>query len=84
MTPSSEKIPENTPMHGRLIILHIQKTCISLFFNKYLNSLTTLQHLNDYLNARTFQHVTQKSIGKLEDKTPQSIADSSAKFLLYF
>ena len=60
------EIPEITPLQGRLIIVHVQKTCISLFFNKYLNSLTTLQDLNNYLNALTFQNLTQKNIRKSE------------------
>ena len=55
------EILEIIPLQGRLIILNVQETCISLFFfNKYLNSLTTLQHLNNFLNARTFQNLTQK------------------------
>ena len=31
-----------------------------------MNSLTTLQHLNNYLNAPAFQNETQKSIRELE------------------
>ena len=66
------EIPEITPLQGRLIIVHVQKTCISLFFNKYLKSLTKLQHLNSFLNAPTFGNLTRKFIGKPER---QNIAD---------
>ena len=39
------EVPEITPLQGRLIIVHVQKTFILLLFNKFLNKngLTLLE-----------------------------------------
>ena len=42
-------------LQERLIIIHVRETCISLHLNKYLNSLTTLQHLTIYLMHQLFK-----------------------------
>ena len=41
------KAPHHTSRTGNLYLV---------FFNIYLNSLTALQHLNNYLNAPTLQN----------------------------
>ena len=59
---SLREIPEITPPKSRLILYLVD------FFSNYLNTLTTLQHLNNYLNASTLQNFKPKIIGKSERK----------------
>ena len=59
------EIPENTPLQRRLIILHVQKTCISSFFNKYMSSPTTLQHLNNCSNCTNLSKFNANNYRKI-------------------